>query len=69
VETWFHFIIISLDERHHCEMSSFGESKAERVMNNKNTTAKFIQYNKKANDIVFDVMWCCVVQVQYATIE
>ena len=36
-------ILVSLDERNHCEMSSFSESKAERVMKNKNTSAKFIQ--------------------------
>jgi len=35
--------IFSLDQRNHCEMSSFVETKALNVMKNKNTSAKFIQ--------------------------
>ena len=34
-----------LDERNYYEMSSFVETRAERVMKNKATSAKFIQYD------------------------
>ena len=34
-----------LDDRNYYEMSSFVETRAERVMKNKATSAKFIQYD------------------------
>ena len=47
------------DERNHYEMSSFAEAKADRFMNNKATSAKFIQY-----DGDFDLLhiYCFVLQ-------
>ena len=34
-----------VDDRNHYQMSSFAEAKADRIMNNKATSAKFIQYD------------------------
>ena len=48
-----------LDDRNYYEMSSFVETRAERVMKNKATSAKFIQYGDS-----FDVLriYCCMLQ-------
>ena len=45
---WQHIyspIHIVLDDRNYYEMSSFVETRAERVMKNKATSAKFIKYD------------------------
>ena len=38
----FHYVYV-VDDRNYYEMSSFVETRAERVMKNKATSAKFIQ--------------------------
>ena len=46
------------DDRNHYEMSSFAEAKADRFMNNKATSAKFIQYDDDFDLLHFTVLCC-----------
>ena len=43
----YHCVPCVLDERNYYEMSSFVENRAERVMKNKATSARFIQYDNQ----------------------
>ena len=49
--------VFILGERNYYEMSSFVENRAERVMKNKLTSARFIQYDNCGNTLYF---YCCI---------